>query len=88
MPAYGAQSRNRTNHTRIFSPLLYQLSYLGELDFITCANLYEWKMATRNGLEPSTSGVTGQRSNQLSYRAGSESTFCRRFWWEQLDSNQ
>ena len=26
-------------------------------------------MATRNGLEPSTSSVTGQRSNQLNYRA-------------------
>ncbi len=25
-----AQSRNRTSDTRIFSPLLYQLSYLGE----------------------------------------------------------
>ena len=25
----GAQGRNRTNDTRIFSPLLYQLSYLG-----------------------------------------------------------
>ena len=25
----GAQSRNRTNDTGIFSPLLYQLSYLG-----------------------------------------------------------
>ena len=25
----GAQSRNRTSDTRIFSPLLYQLSYLG-----------------------------------------------------------
>ena len=25
----GAQGRNRTAHTRIFSPLLYQLSYLG-----------------------------------------------------------
>ena len=24
----GGQSRNRTNDTRIFSPLLYQLSYL------------------------------------------------------------
>ena len=26
-------------------------------------------MATRNGLEPSTSSVTGSRSNQLNYRA-------------------
>ena len=28
-PAYGAFGRNRTNDTRIFSPLLYQLSYKG-----------------------------------------------------------
>ena len=28
----GASGRNRTNDTRIFSPLLYQLSYLGILD--------------------------------------------------------
>ena len=27
--AGGAQGRNRTSDTRIFSPLLYQLSYLG-----------------------------------------------------------
>ena len=26
---HGAQGRNRTTDTRIFSPLLYQLSYLG-----------------------------------------------------------
>ena len=42
----GASGRNRTSDTRSFSPLLYHLSYLG-------------KMATRNGLEPSTSSVTG-----------------------------
>ena len=35
-------------------------------------------MATRKGLEPSTSGVTGRRSNQLNYRA---------MWWEQQGSN-
>ena len=28
---YGAQGRNRTSDTRIFNPLLYQLSYLGVL---------------------------------------------------------
>ena len=28
-PGHGAQGRNRTTDTWIFSPLLYQLSYLG-----------------------------------------------------------
>ena len=42
----GAQGRNRTSDTGIFSPLLYQLSYRG-------------KLATEKGLEPSTSSVTG-----------------------------
>ena len=49
-------TRNRTGDTRIFSPLLYQLSYRG-------------KMATRMGLEPTTSAVTGRHSNQLNHRA-------------------
>ena len=29
--SYGGQGRNRTTDTRIFSPLLYQLSYLAVL---------------------------------------------------------
>jgi hypothetical protein len=33
----GAQGRNRTTDTRIFSPLLYQLSYLGVLNFTPVA---------------------------------------------------
>ena len=37
------------------------------------------KMATRNGLEPSTSSVTGWRANRLHHRA--------RQWWEQQGSN-
>ena len=44
--SYGASGRNRTSDTGIFSPLLYQLSYRG-------------KLATRMGLEPTTSSVTG-----------------------------
>ena len=35
-------------------------------------------MATRKGLEPSTSSVTGWHSNRLNYRA---------IWWEQQGSN-
>ena len=46
-PMNGASDRNRTNDTGIFSPLLYRLSYRGK------------KMATRMGLEPTTSSVTG-----------------------------
>ena len=84
---YGAQGRNRTNDTRIFSPLLYHLSYLGTvkekwsgqrgsnslpppwqggaLPDELCPHI----MATEKGLEPSTSGVTGRRSNRLNYSA-------------------
>ena len=32
---YGAQGRNRTTDTRIFSPLLYRLSYLGIFKLLT-----------------------------------------------------
>ncbi len=39
----GAQRRNRTTDTRIFSPLLYRLSYLG----------INKKMAEKEGFEPS-----------------------------------
>ena len=64
----GASGRNRTNDTRIFSPLLYLLSYRGMLSraFRSAQMLY---LATRNGLEPSTSSVTGWRANRLHHRA-------------------
>ena len=47
-------------------------------------------MATRKGLEPSTSGVTGRRSNQLNYRAiflSKDSGRCNLSWQGQKDSN-
>ena len=54
----GASGRNRTSDTRIFSPLLYQRSYRGKYMKTGKAG-FRRKMATRNGLEPSTSSVTG-----------------------------
>ena len=36
-----AQGRNRTVDTRIFSPLLYRLSYLGSPKFLRTPPLYE-----------------------------------------------
>ena len=42
-------------------------------------------MATRKGLEPSTSGVTGRRSNQLNYHA--ILLWVQDLWWEQQGSN-
>ena len=48
-------------------------------------------MATRMGLEPTTSGVTGRRSNQLNYRAILNYKVCGRpaytLWQGQKDSN-
>ena len=63
----GASGRNRTNDTWIFSPLLYRLSYRG-ISSGACAPLRCF-MATPNGLEPSTSSVTGWRANRLHHRA-------------------
>ena len=65
---HGASGRSRTNDTRIFSPLLYLLSYRGMLSRVKLGS-DALKMATRNGLEPSTSSVTGWRANRLHHRA-------------------
>ena len=54
----GAQSRNRTSDTRIFSPLLYRLSYLGKIVpiykiFLGYAKKYPYLVGLQ-GLEPRT----------------------------------
>ncbi len=72
IPMNGASGRNRTTDTGIFSPLLYLLSYRSKT------------LATRKGLEPSTSSVTGWRTNQLYYRA-KNILFC--IWWAFRDLN-
>ncbi len=59
VPINGGSGRNRTADTRIFSPLLYRLSYRAVKLF---------KVAVWTGLEPATSCVTGRHSNQLNYQ--------------------
>ena len=82
----GASGRNRTTDTGIFSPLLYRLSYRGiQVIFWKCLLLNKhFQMATRKGLEPSTSSVTGWRTNHLYYRA----KLILFFWWAFTDSNR
>ncbi len=55
---FDGSGRNRTADTRIFSPLLYQLSYRA-------------KMAVPTGIEPAISCVTGRRVNR--YTTGPQS---------------
>ena len=49
-----------------------------------CNNYKHFHLATRKGLEPSTSSVTGWRTNHLYYRA---KLFCF-YWWAFTDSNR
>jgi hypothetical protein len=52
----GAAGQNRTGDTRIFSPLLYRLSYRGSVCQLI---LSEDKVAEATGFEPAISCVTG-----------------------------
>ena len=60
---FGAAIQIRTGDLILTKDVLYHLSYSSISDAIAS------EVATRKGLEPSTSGVTGRRSNQLNYRA-------------------
>ena len=63
---------NGTNRARTYDPLLVR-QMLSQLSYDPMGYkievLYLSIPATRKGLEPSTSAVTGRRSNQLSHRA-------------------
>ena len=63
----GAGEGNRTPNLLITNQLLCQLSYASVVSMVR--EQREKKMATRKGLEPSTSSVTGWHSNRLNYRA-------------------
>ena len=54
----GAQGRNRTTDTRIFSPLLYQLSYLGVLQAPQHADLCWIAMCEAHAYSSNSAGVS------------------------------
>ena len=62
---YGADSQIRTGDLILTKDALYLLSYISE----SSCPLKKGHVATKKGLEPSTSGVTGRRSNRLNYLA-------------------
>ena len=81
----GAADQIRTGDLILTKDALYLLSYSSK--FI-CPLKKGHIVATEKGLEPSTSGVTGRRSNQLNYMAtrldyNNKSLFiCQHLFWK------
>ena len=75
-----AQNRNRTSDTRIFSPLLYRLSYLGIHTNVWVAGA---------GFEPTTFGLWARRATRLLHPAmiSHYSTSFLNMQWAEVDSN-
>ena len=63
--SFGADSQIRTGDLILTKDALYLLSYISE----SSCPFFKGHVATKKGLEPSTSGVTGRRSNRLNYLA-------------------
>ena len=61
----GADSQIRTGDLILTKDALYLLSYISKFYAPSRRGI----VATEKGLEPSTSGVTGRRSNQLNHSA-------------------
>ena len=66
-PTHNGATIHCLNHLTI--PTIYRISII----YAPCSlrNRFFEKLAIRNGLEPSTSSVTGWHSNQLNYQAAS-----------------
>lgn len=67
----GAQSRNRTSDTRIFSPLLYQLSYLGKA-FLIALTQNTGKLKAYSHRKPIRRGQIAESARSFSMLAADQ----------------
>ena len=85
-----AQNRNRTSDTRIFSPLLYQLSYLGILDLNLHSDLSSgdriWTYDLRV-MSPTSFQTAPPRDIMLYMICSLLRKYSRKRKWMEVDSN-
>ena len=89
-PRKNAQNRNRTSDTRIFSPLLYQLSYLGILDLNLHSDLSSgdriWTYDLRV-MSPTSFQTAPPRDIMLYMICSLLRKYSRKRKWMEVDSN-